>query len=60
MFKALALCLLLALLAACSKQSPPCHCCPACGPAIPIVNVGVTDEACEPMQLTVKRGKTQF
>jgi iron uptake system EfeUOB component EfeO/EfeM len=29
-------------------------------PAIPIVNVGVTDEACEPMQLTVKRGKTQF
>jgi iron uptake system component EfeO len=29
-------------------------------PAIPVVNVGVTDEACEPMQLTVKRGKTQF
>jgi hypothetical protein len=30
MFKASSLCLLLALLAACSKQSPPCHRCPAC------------------------------
>ena len=62
MFKALPLCLLLALLAACSKQGQaPATASPAtAAPAIPVVNVGVTDEACEPMQLTVKRGKTQF
>ena len=58
MSKAIAPCLLLALLAGCSKEQAAS---PASAvPAIPIVNVGVTDEACEPMQLTVKRGKTQF
>lgn len=61
MFKTLAPCVLLVLLAACGKQSTA----PAAAPAapvsaIPVVNVGVNDEACEPMQLTVKRGKTQF
>lgn len=58
MFKAIVPCLLLALLAACSKEKPASPV--SAAPAIPIVNVGVTDEACEPMQLTVKRGKTQF
>ena len=59
MFKTLAPCVLLVLLAACGKQgAAPATV--ATAPAIPVVNVGVNDEACEPMQLTVKRGKTQF
>ncbi|BBF85783.1 ferrous iron transport periplasmic protein EfeO [Aquitalea magnusonii] len=61
MSKALSLCLLLSLLAACSKEKPAQAVAGStAAPAIAVVNVGVTDEACEPMQLTVKRGKTQF
>ncbi|KJV33907.1 hypothetical protein VI06_01230 [Aquitalea magnusonii] len=59
MFKTLAPCVLLVLLAACGKQGAA-PAAVATAPAIPVVNVGVNDEACEPMQLTVKRGKTQF
>lgn len=62
MSKVLPLLLLGAMLAACSKETPaPAPAVAAASPAaIPVVNVGISDDACEPMQLTVKRGKTQF
>jgi iron uptake system EfeUOB component EfeO/EfeM len=53
--------LLAACLAGCSKEAPaPQVAAAAVAAAIPVVNVGISDEACQPMQLTVKRGKTQF
>ncbi len=51
--------LLAALLAGCSKEAPAPQA-TAAAATIPVVNVGISDEACQPMQLTVQRGKTQF
>ncbi|RQO76063.1 hypothetical protein DBR44_04995 [Aquitalea sp. FJL05] len=53
--------LLAALLAGCSQEAPaPQAAAAAAAAAIPVVNVGISNEACQPMQLTVQRGKTQF
>lgn len=45
-------------LAACDEQKPA-SAAPA-PPALAVVNVSVTDTACEPMTLTVRPGKTRF
>lgn len=53
---------LLAGLTACKEQSPaPAASAPApAADAVPVANVTVTAEGCEPMTLTVDPGKTRF
>lgn len=60
MHKPILLLLLLSTLTACDKEHPPSAVASTTSGSIPMVNISITDDACQPMSLTVKQGKTQF